>query len=291
MSASTARAKTTTQHATSKKLLFTIFCYICLAISLLILLFPVYSLIITSLKGQEEMSRLPPTFYPHKPTLSSFQKVLSRPQFMRYIGNSLFIALSTTLLSLIVSIPGGYSLARFHYAGREVLSTTILLAYMFPPILLVIPMFIAFYRFNLVDTFFALILAYTTFSLPFCVWVLRGFFIGIPKELEDAARIDGCNYMQTIRRIVLPLSAPGIATAAIFSFLLSWNNYLYALVFINSDFKRPVTVGLQVLLGRYALDYSLIMAACVILIAPPILIFFLFQRYIVKGLTAGAMKG
>jgi len=270
---------------------FTVFCYICLGLALIILLFPIYSLVVTSLKGPEEMAQLPPSFYPHEPTLKNFGRILSRPQFIRYIFNSLFVSLSTTILSITISIPAGYSLARFHYAGREVLSTTVLLAYMFPPILLAIPLFLAFKSINLIDTYGALILAYTTFSLPFCVWMLRGFFLTIPRSLEDSARIDGCSYLKAIWKIVLPLSAPGLATAAIFSFLLAWNNYLYALVLINSDSKRPVTVGLQVLLGRYGMDYTLIMAACGILIAPPIIVFFLFQKFIVKGLTAGAVKG
>lgn len=274
----------------SRRILFKVFAYLSLCVALAITLFPIYTLIITSLKTPGEVSSFPPTWYPHNPTLSSFTRLWTRGEFVRYFFNSLIVALTASCLSLIVAIPGGYSLARFKYPGRELLSSTVLLVYMFPPVLLVIPLFLVFDFLNLVDTYASLIISYTTFALPFCIWMLRGFFSTIPKDLEDAARIDGCNHFEAIFRIVIPLSAPGIATAFLFSFILAWSNYIYALVFINSNSKFPLTVGVQMLVGRYGMDYSLIMAGCLALILPPVIIFFLFQRYIVKGLTAGAVK-
>jgi multiple sugar transport system permease protein/raffinose/stachyose/melibiose transport system permease protein len=162
---------------------------------------------------------------------------------------------------------------------------------MFPEVLLIIPLFLIFNAYRLTDSYWSLIIAYTTFSIPFCVWMLKGFFDSLSKEIEDAAIIDGCTRLQVLTKIIIPLSAPAIMATGAFAFMMAWNDFLFALVFINSDSLRTLSVGLNTLLGLYYFDYGLLTAASIIMIIPVLILFLCIQRMIVSGLSAGAVKG
>jgi multiple sugar transport system permease protein len=275
----------------TRRILGMVLGYTVLTVSTLIVLFPIWVAVTTALKPMDEVMVFPPSFFPRNPTLSNIQRILNMKRFVRYLFNSFFVSAVTTLLSMVLATLGGYALSRFAFPGRRIFSQLILFVYMFPGVLLVIPLFLMLYSIGLVDTYASLILSFTTFSLPFCVWMLKGFFDSLPPELEDAGMVDGCSRLGVLRRIILPLSAPGLAAVAAFAFLLAWSEYLFSITFINSDAKRTLAAGMQTLVGQYSVDYGLLMAAAVVSIVPLMIFFLLLQKYIVEGMTAGAVKG
>lgn len=275
----------------SKALLKGMLLYGVLAILLLFILFPVVAAISLAFKSQSELLMFSANPLPHAPTLQNFQAVFVNGRFVRYLLNSILISSTVTLLSIIFATFGGYALARFRFPGRRVLARLILFVYMFPGSVLVVPLFITLYRLNLIDTHYALILSYTTFSLPFCVWMLKGFFDNLPSEIEDAAMVDGCSRTGLLTQIVIPLSGPGIAAVGAFSFVLAWSEYLFAITFINSDNRRTVAAGLQLFKSQLGVDFGLLMAASVVAMTPVIIVFVLLQKYLIAGLTAGSVKG
>jgi multiple sugar transport system permease protein len=274
----------------NRKFIHSILHYLCIFLLLAIFLFPVLILLSTALESPGEIltSR---SILPQKLTFYNFLRIAGMPRFRRYLLNTLFVSMVTTFLNLVFACLAAYSLSSFRYPGRRTFSRSILMTYMFPPILLIIPLFIIFKEYRLIDTYWSLIIAYTTFSLPFCVWMLKGFFDSLPKELEDAAIIDGCTRLRVLTKIIIPLSAPAIMATGAFSFMLAWNDFLFALVFINSDSLRTLSVGLNTLLGLYYFDYGLLTSASVIMIIPVLILFLSIQRMIVSGLSAGAVKG
>lgn len=264
--------------------------YLCIFLLLACLLFPVLMLISTSLKLPGEILT-GEHILPQELTFYNFLRMAGMPRFRRYLLNTLFVSLATTLLSLVISCLAAYSLSSFRYPGGQLFSRLILMAYMFPGVLLIIPLFLIFNTYNLIDSYLSLIIAYTTFSVPFCTWMLKGFFDGLPKELEDASIIDGCTRLQVLTKIIIPLSTPAIMATGAFAFMLAWNDFLFALVFINSDSLRTLSVGLNTLLGLYYFDYGLLSSASIIMIIPVLILFLSIQRMIVSGLSAGAVKG
>lgn len=256
-----------------------------------VMLFPLYWMVVSSLKPAAELFAWPPQLTPAHPSLFFYRKIMSATLFSEYGTNSLFIALATTTLSLILGTLGAYSLSRFRYPGRHTLGRLVLFTYMFPSTLLVIPLFVLMTRLQLVNSHAGLIISYTTFLLPFILWLLKGFFDGLPMDMEEAALVDGCNRLQALHHIVLPLAAPGVAAASMVAFLSAWNEYLFASVFILSDRLRTLPVGIaSYVTGEYVLWGE--MLAATTLVSIPVVIFAgLTQRYLVAGLTAGAVKG
>jgi ABC-type glycerol-3-phosphate transport system permease component len=228
---------------------------------------------------------------PQNPTLSQFSYVLGQTDFPRWLRNSLQVAVATTLLALAVGSLGGYAMSRWRFRGRGLYGNTLLIVQMFPGVMLGIPLFLLLDDYGLIDTHWALLVTYLTFALAFSVWMLKGYFDGIPREIEEAALIDGANRMQVLWHVVLRLAAPGLVTVAVFTFLLAWNEFFFAYLFLVSPEKMTLTLGLFTFIRQYTTEWGYIMAAGVLTCLPALVFFFLLQRALTRGLIAGAMKG
>lgn len=216
--------------------------------------------------------------------------------FGLYLKNSLIICGSTMVLAMIFSTLAAYALSRFRFPGADFFSNTILATQMIPAIMYLIPLYIMFIKFTVLTgipvkgTFTGIILIYSAFFIPFSIWILRGFFASIPKELEEAALIDGCNPLQVFRHVALPLAMPGIIATGIYVFLTAWDELMFAWVLTNAD-TMTIPVGIRLFVGNYQNRFDLMMAAATVATLPVVILFFMLQKHIVKGLTAGAVKG
>lgn len=266
--------------------------YLVLGIFLIIGLFPFVWMLRTALTPQMDAFSLNPTILPESWTLDNVQRVLTSPTipFLTQFRNSLIVSVGTTALVVVAGTWGAYALARFRFRGRQAFGLSLLLIQLFPGILLIIPLFVVLANIRLTDNLFGLVLSYSTLQLPFAVWLLRGYFVSLPQEVEDAARVDGSGYLGVLFRIVLPTAAPGIAATATLSFVNSWNEFLFAYVLINDADKRVLAVGLASYIDQFLTDYSGLFAMASLTTIPVVLVFMLFQRYLVGGLAAGAVK-
>lgn len=249
--------------------------------------------IITSIKEPKELFTIPPTYIPHKISLESYLLIFTQRPFLRYIINSIVVASGTTALAIVVGSLASYALARIRLKGGNLIKRSVLVVAIFPPIILIIPLYEMVSGLGLMNNPLALILPYTAINLPFVIWVLTSFFRQIPRDIEDAAKVDGFSRMGIFLRIILPLSAPALATTAILVFIFAWNEFLFALTFMTNDLKRTVPVGISMLSGVtvYEIPWDQISAAIVITTLPLVLMVLFFQKRIVEGLTAGAVKG
>lgn len=251
---------------------------------------PIYWMFVSAFRAPQELfSR--PSLIPKSFTLEYFNVLLSLTNFPINFMNSLIVTILTTIITLAAAIPMAYIITRFKIKGKGLLVNSMLYAYMFPPMLLAIPLYNIFVKLGLDNTLLSLVIAHTTITLPLGVWLLGGFFKTLPFEIEQSAMVDGCTRFQAFRRVVLPLSLPGLVTVSIFSFLLSWTDYTYALMLITSDAKKTIPIGLTSMLGSYDIRWGEIMAGSAIITLPLLLIFVFLSRYFIKGLTAGATKG
>jgi multiple sugar transport system permease protein len=269
--------------------------WIFLVLLLLFTVVPLAWMISTSLKTQLGALQFPPTWIPANPTLDNYTRLLNPNDdlgrtFLRYMGNSLLVATSTTIIGVAVAVPAGYAFSRFRFPGKNALFYAVLLRNMFPAVIFLIPLFILMRNLHLVNSYWSLIITYLTFGLPLSIWLLRGFYDNIPVQLEQAARIDGASRFQAFLLIVMPLSAPGIVATAIYSFILAWNEYLYALTFINDQDKLTVPVGLQRFFTEYVANWPGLMAAAFIMSVPVVVMFLVLQKYFIRALTEGAVK-
>jgi multiple sugar transport system permease protein len=239
----------------------------------------------------ELMQRQGQTLWIDRPTLSNYVRLFQEYDFARYFLNSTIVATVTAVIATSLSAFAAYSLARFTFPGKGIISFLILLTQMIPVIATIIPLFIWFQTFHLLDTYWALIIAYNAFAIPFCTWLLRGFFMEIPMELEEAAMIDGASQVGVLLRIVLPISLPGLLATLIFSFILAWQEFLFAVTFTSSSELRTLTVGIAAMRGKDIVDWGLMNAGVVITTIPLAILFSFIQRFLIKGLTAGAVKG
>ena len=253
--------------------------------------FPFYWLVISALKPQFEVFAFPPTLWPSRVSFKFFIDTWKYSSFPMYFFNSVLVCLLTTALSTFLAAMGSYSLARFPSRGTKHLGRLVLMTYMFPRILLVIPLYYMVNALGLIDTRTSLVIAYSTFNLPFALWLLRSYFQTIPSELDEAALVDGANRWQVLTRIVLPLSLPGLATVATFAFVNSWNEFMYASIFISSDTMKTLPVALHSLVSGETMSWGGLLASSTMVTIPTLLFFFVLQRHIVGGLTAGAVKG
>jgi multiple sugar transport system permease protein len=265
--------------------------YLLVGLFVVVALFPFYWMLRTAFTPRAAAFSLNPRVWPEALTLDSFVRAVTSPTlpFLLYFRNSLIVSLSTALLVVLAGSGGAYALARMSFRGKNVFGISLLLVQMFPPVVLVIPLFVVIAKLGLVNTHFGLVLALVTFNLPFVTWLLRGYFLGLPREIEDAARIDGCGRFGVLFRIALPLSAPGVAAAATLAMVNSWNDFLFAFVLINDDAKRVLATGV----AAYAQsnnDYTTLFAMATLTTVPIVLLFMLFQRYLVGGLAAGSVK-
>lgn len=222
--------------------------------------------------------------------LSGYYQVWNESNFPYWFQNSLIVSLGATALSIGVCTLGAYSIGRLRYRGRKAMATFLLITQMFPAILIAIPLFLVFRDFGLFNTLTGLVIAYVAFTLPFAIWMLRGFYENLPESLEEAAMIDGSTRLGAVVRVILPLSAPAIATTAIFTWVLAWNEFVFALVLINDSEKQTLPPGMGQWIGQQALNWDMIMAGALGATIPMLIVFFLLQSYIVKGLAEGAVK-
>lgn len=250
--------------------------------------FPLFWLIVSSLKLSSELYKFPVTFIPRKVSWQFYQTILTLTYFPRYFANSLLVALGTTVLTTTIAAMGAYSMVRYHHWLSALLARAILFAYLFPRILLVIPFFILLLQIGLVNTRIGLTASHVVFTLPFALWFLVGYFKTIPREIEEAARIDGASNFTIFLRIVVPLAGPGLVAAAIFTFITSWNEFLFALVLTTAKDVQTISVGLYGLVGGETMDWGQMLAASTLVILPVLFFFLLIQRHLVQGLTGGA---
>lgn len=223
-------------------------------------------------------------------TLENYQAIIQRGNFLRYSLNSLIIALSVTTLSLLVGVIGGYSLSRYRIKMKKVWISTMFLAQMFPGVLLIIPLYNLMLNYHLVNTIIGIIIAQSTLTIPFSLWLLKGYFDGVPRSLDEAAMLDGCGVLRTIWSIVLPVSIPGVAIVAFYSFVVSWGDYLMASVLVQSNSTATLPIALYRLSSSLTLQWGNIAAATIFIVVPTVILFTLFQRWLVSGLLGGAVK-
>ncbi len=262
-----------------------------LALLLIWTVFPFYWMLVTSIKTNDEIygpvaSIIPTTF-----TTLHWQELFTRTAFLTQFRNSMIISTTTTLLSMAIGALGAYAIVRMRFAGRTIAARSLIYSYLVPPAVLFIPLFQLLSSVGLLNSLQGLILADLTFTVPFCTWLLVGYFKTVPIDLEEAALVDGCNRLTTLLRITLPLSAPALVVVALFSFTLSWNEFLYALVFNQDANTRPVTAGLTAMAVEDVFFWGRMMAAAALGSLPPIILYTLGQRYVVQGLTMGGVKG
>lgn len=265
-------------------------CHIYLSILTVIAVFPLLWILLSSIKGKGELTGNPTAFWPKTFTLEYFRHVIFDLGFIDNIQNSVFIALTTTLIAISISALAAYGIVRFFPKLGNILSKVLVSTYIFPPILLAIPYSMVIARMGLTNTRIGLIIVYLSFSVPYAVWLLVGFFKTVPIGIEEAGRIDGANKLQIFVQIVLPLVAPGIVATAIYTFINAWNEFLYSLILINDSSKMTVAVALRSLKGAEILDWGDMMAASILVVIPSIIFFFLIQNKITGGLSDGAVK-
>jgi multiple sugar transport system permease protein len=266
------------------------FFYLSLLLVLVYCSGPVLWQIITSLKPDSELTIIPPLL-PLRPTAAHYLTIIREQTFLKIMFNSTVVATSTTMLSIIIGSLAAFGLAKLRVRYKSFILGFILSVSMFPPIATVSPLYIIIRSLGLRDTLTALIITYTTFSLPLSIWILTNFFREIPDEIYLAAKVDGCSPFQIFQRIMLPLALPGIFTAAILVFIFSWNEFLFALTFTSTSAARTIPVAIALFPGMHEIPWGDIAAASVIVTVPLILMVFAFQRRIIEGLTSGAIKG
>ena len=254
-------------------------------------LVPFYWMLATSLKKDKEIYGFEATLVPRQPTLQNYVRLFDKTPFVKYLRNSTIVSIGNTVASLILATLGAYALARLRFPGRGLIARGLVFTYLVPPALLFIPLFAVMSALRLVDTHHGLILAYLGFSVPFATWLLMGYFRSVPVELEEAALVDGCTRLSSLVRVILPMSLPALAVVAFFSFTQSWNEFLYANVFVNSVEVRTVTTGLTLFIVEDVFFWGPMMGASFLSALPPLLLYLVFQRWVVKGLTLGGVKG
>ncbi len=254
-------------------------------------LFPIYWILITSLKPRSEIYTKTPDLWPSDPQWGEYSLVWGDGGIGRAMVNSLIVAGATTVICLIVGAMAAYALTRFDIPLKRILMMLVLMTQMFPLVVLVIPLFVIMRNADLLGTYAGLVLAYLAFSAPLAIWVMRGFLLSIPDDLEHAARIDGATRFGAMWRVILPLAAPGLATTAVLCFLDGWKEFMLALTFMNEQSRKTLPVVLQTFVGRGDTDWAAVMAASVIYTLPVIVVFILLRKHLMSGTTAGAVKG
>jgi N,N'-diacetylchitobiose transport system permease protein len=256
-----------------------------------VMVFPVFWMVSTAFKTNDEITSFNPTWIPSKPTLSHFSDAIHRPYFWTDVKNSVIVVVVTVVIALVLSFFAAVALAKYRFSGRKLFIVLVIGIQMLPQAGLIIPLYVLLAKHNLVDKLTGVILVYLTFALPFCVWTLRGFVLGIPKELEEAAMVDGSTRLGAFVRILLPLIAPGLVATSVFAFITSWNEFIFANTLLSSGSKQTITVWLSYLYGgNRFVDWGEIMAASTLIAIPVVIFFLLVQRRIAFGLTAGAVK-
>jgi multiple sugar transport system permease protein len=253
--------------------------------------FPLYWMIVSSVKSPVELLASPPTLWPQELSLRTYVKLFTETNFTTYFWNSIAVSGATTAVVVLLGCLGGYSLTRYRFPGREKVAKLLLLVYMFPPIILVVPLFMFAHRFGLTNSRIGISLAYISFALPYALWILRAFFQSLPAELEEAAMTDGASRLQACAYVVVPLALPGVIATAIFTFIVAWNDFLFASVLTGRDELKTLPVGINDFFHMALVDWGLVMAAGVMVTIPALVLFVLVQQYLIAGWGAGGLKG
>ena len=260
---------------------------------LCLLLFPLFWIVVTSLKTEKEIFQIPPTLFPRVLNTKSYVAQVATGDFNMFqsFGNSLVISVGATLIAVVLAVPASYGIAKYHFKGKKAILLGFLVTQMLPVSVLLTPMFILFKYTHVYNTPVAAILADATIGIPFSVLILKNYFASIPKELEEAAYIDGCNRFTAFIRVLIPIAKPGVVVCSVFSFLYAWGDLAYGMTFIIDQTKRPITAGIFNFMGQYGTKWSYLTAFAVVTIIPVALIFIFMQKYIISGMTSGAVKG
>ncbi len=264
--------------------------YAFLTLTTLVILLPVIWMLSTSFKTPDGTFAYPPEWIPRPFTFQSYHSIFAFHQLGQYFRNSLIVVILSTVLSVVVSTLTGYGVTRFNFPGRKSFVGFLLVSQMFPAVMMVIPYFELLRTYGLVNTYTGLILAYTTFQIPLCSWMMIGYFRSVPRELDEAAAIDGCSSWRTFRKVVLPLVTPGLAATGIYAFLQGWNQFLFPLVLVTTDDLLLLPVALGRMVGEYRIAWNDLMAASVMASLPLVICYLILQRFFVSSLTAGAVK-
>jgi multiple sugar transport system permease protein len=264
--------------------------YALLVVCLAVMLFPFFVMVVTALQPTSDLFQFPPPWTPSRPRWANFGDVFSIVPLERYFINTIYIAGGAMLLNGAVAIPAGYALARFRFPGRRAFLHLVVAMQMFAPVVLLIASFQLMNKLGLLNTYLGLILMDATTTIPFAVWMLTGYFTTIPREIEEAAILDRAGRWRRLRDHFVPLALPGIVTVFVFTFIISWNEFLFALTFVSDDTKRPLTVGLYSFVGRFSTQWNYLMAGAALATLPVLALFLVIQRRLVSGLTAGAVK-
>jgi len=253
--------------------------------------FPLLWMAVTSIRPDREILSSVPSLWIHGPHLDAYRRLFTGTNFSTYFFNSIKVAGASTLVTIIVACLAAYGITRFRFRGREFVAGTMLFTYMFAPIMIIVPFYILMRNLGLVNSHAGLILSYTTFSLPFAMWLLRSFFQSIPLDLEEAAMIDGASRPKAVLYVVLPLALPGVIAVSIFTFIVAWNDYLFVRVLIGSERLKTLTIGIQDLYESTVTDWGMVMAAGVMITIPALIFFVAVQRYLIAGWGSGGVKG
>ena len=257
-----------------------------------VMVFPVFWMISTAFKSNEQIQSFNPVWFPRHPTLTHFSDAIHRPYFWTDVKNSVIVVVVTVVIALALSFLAAVALGKYRFTGRKLFIVLVIGIQMLPQAGLIIPLYVVLAKRGQVNTLTGVILVYLTFALPFCVWTLRGFVLGIPKDLEEAAMVDGSTRVGAFVRILLPLVAPGLVATAVFAFITSWNEYIFATTLLHDGSKQTITVWLSYLYGgNRFVDWGAIMAASTLIAIPVVVFFLLVQRRIAFGLTSGAVRG
>src|SRR5215211_3815349 len=252
---------------------------------------PIYWMFATSLKHDKEIYGYEATLIPEKPTAANYITILRDTPYLIFLRNSTVVAVGSTVISLIIACLGAYAIARLNFPGRALLARLLVCTYLVPASLLFIPLFAIMSALHLLDSLSGLTIVYLGADVPFCTWLLMGYFRSVPVELEEAALVDGCNRVTALIRVVLPVCLPALVVVTFFSFTRSWNEFLYAYVFTSTNQARTITAGLVNFMSADVFFWGPLMASTIISALPPVVMFLIFQRWVVKGLTLGAVKG
>ena len=266
--------------------------YVLMAVLIIIMLFPLFWMVISSLTTNKYLLSLPPHFIPMEASFNNFIKIFRNEQYINYFKNSFISAGGTVLLTLSISLLAGYAFSRFRFRTKNVLLTSIISVQMFPIVAILISLYTFYSQWGMLNTYRGLILANTTFCLPLAIMLMKAFFDTIPRSLDESAKIDGAGRLRTLFSILAPLTISGVVAVGIYTFLCAWDDFVMSLIIMQNDEMKTLTVGIaQSFLGEFAHDYASMMAFAVAGSAPIVILFVFFQKYMVAGLTAGAVKG
>jgi ABC-type glycerol-3-phosphate transport system permease component len=268
-----------------------------IVVVLILVLLPIYWMINTSFKLQPEIFRLPPTVVPAEFTFANYAAILagnlaSSIAFLAYFRNSMIVAVATVIVTLLLATPAAYAFSRVPFAGKRTLTFIVLVSQMLPVVLILIPLYRTFLRLGLISTYPGLVIPYLMFTLPFSIWMLKGYFDTIPRELDESAKVDGCNKLQAMLRVIVPNVKPGLTATAIVTFIMAWDEFIIGLTIMDKDAMRTLPVGIiQSFVGEFSIKWGEMMAASVVTTIPVVIIFVFLSRYLIGGLITGAVKG